>query len=454
MCGIACVICAPSAAHELPDAFGEQDKRLWRRRGPHQQGHWLNSVANGEFSAEFRLFASVLRLQGTAGSAEAGAQPYEDARGNVLLWNGEIYDVAPESRASLLLLRQGWTTTCDTALVAALLQRCSSAKEAAEALGGLRAEYAFIYFSKGAQQLWFARDGVGRRSLVFRRRGEEGDLGGETLLGRHSGLKLASAMGEEPGEDGGRSWGPVHVVPAAGVYAIQVAGEQQDLLVTRAQWPAATKALVNMVRPRLRKDGTGAEAEHRRRFARALRRAVRRRLRSWTLPRPLHRDVPRVAVLFSGGLDCSVVAALAHEALPLEEPIDLLNVCFDAPQFASPDRQGAVAGLMALHRIAPERDWRLLLVDAAYEEAVTGERAEQLRSLLLPARSHMDFNLGVALWFASRAEGRVVVPEDIQLLQLAETQAGVGEGQAPLELESEVSRCWPSRVPPDVGLPY
>ena len=36
----------------------------------------------------------------------------------------------------------------------------------------------------------------------------------------------------------------------------------------------------------------------------------------------------RVGVLFSGGLDSAVIAALAREALPPEEPLDLINVAF------------------------------------------------------------------------------------------------------------------------------
>jgi asparagine synthetase B (glutamine-hydrolysing) len=54
--------------------------------------------------------------------------------------------------------------------------------------------------------------------------------------------------------------------------------------------------------------------------------------------------------MFSGGLDCMVVAALAHGCLPEDEPfepIDLLNVCFDARR-RSPDRLAALAGLREL----------------------------------------------------------------------------------------------------------
>lgn len=40
----------------------------------------------------------------------------------------------------------------------------------------------------------------------------------------------------------------------------------------------------------------------------------------------------RVAVLFSGGLDCTVLARLAHDILPDDQHIDLINVAFENPR--------------------------------------------------------------------------------------------------------------------------
>lgn len=70
----------------------------------------------------------------------------------------------------------------------------------------------------------------------------------------------------------------------------------------------------------------------------------------------------RVMLLFSGGLDSTVLAAMAHRSLPCGEPIDLVTVCFDAGR--SPDRLASLDALQELSQLAPERDWRLLLVDA------------------------------------------------------------------------------------------
>jgi len=39
-----------------------------------------------------------------------------------------------------------------------------------------------------------------------------------------------------------------------------------------------------------------------------------------------------VAVLFSGGLDCTILARMAHDILPPEQDIDLINVAFENPR--------------------------------------------------------------------------------------------------------------------------
>jgi hypothetical protein len=71
--------------------------------------------------------------------------------------------------------------------------------------------------------------------------------------------------------------------------------------------------------------------------------------------RPPAVDAPaRVAVLFSGGVDCMILAALCDGCLPPSEPVDLINVSFDDTG-ESPDRVTATAGLQELQAAYPGR---------------------------------------------------------------------------------------------------
>ncbi len=70
---------------------------------------------------------------------------------------------------------------------------------------------------------------------------------------------------------------------------------------------------------------------------------------------PLAAAAP-VLLLFSGGVDSTLLAALAHQCLPPGVPIELSNVCFDGGR--SPDRQvrslGTACGLTCCSSPAPK----------------------------------------------------------------------------------------------------
>jgi asparagine synthetase B (glutamine-hydrolysing) len=70
-----------------------------------------------------------------------------------------------------------------------------------------------------------------------------------------------------------------------------------------------------------------------------------------------------VLLLFSGGVDSTLLAALTHEALTPGVPIDLANICFDGGK--SPDRKAALSALQELAAYGPSRPWRLIEVDAS-----------------------------------------------------------------------------------------
>lgn len=125
----------------------------------------------------------------------------------------------------------------------------------------------------------------------------------------------------------------------------------------------------------------------------------------------------KVAVLFSGGLDCTILARLCHDLLPLEEGIDLLNVAFENPRIHSnlepgtspyelcPDRITGRSSHAELLQVCPGRRWRFVQVNVPYTETVA-HRATVM-ALMHPHNTEMDLSIAYALYFASRGAGLV-----------------------------------------------
>lgn len=123
----------------------------------------------------------------------------------------------------------------------------------------------------------------------------------------------------------------------------------------------------------------------------------------------------KVAVLFSGGLDCTVLARLCHDLIPLNESIDLLNVAFENPRIHSnleagispyelcPDRITGRASHTELQQVCPNRQWRFVEVNVPYTETVAHRQA--VMTLMHPHNTEMDLSISYALYFASRGVG-------------------------------------------------
>ena len=132
----------------------------------------------------------------------------------------------------------------------------------------------------------------------------------------------------------------------------------------------------------------------------------------------LHAPAPRLAVLFSGGLDCTVLARLAHDLLPSTEGIDLLNVAFENPRIHKhaandadaqavyelcPDRATGRSSYDELQRVCPDRDWRFIAINIPYSE--TMEHRQRVITLMYPHNTEMDLSISYALYFAARGVG-------------------------------------------------
>lgn len=115
----------------------------------------------------------------------------------------------------------------------------------------------------------------------------------------------------------------------------------------------------------------------------------------------------KVGVLFSGGVDCSLLAVLADQLINAELPINLYNVAFEKvskvpkePNWNVPDRISALEALQELQKLNPNREWNLVEINVPRKK-LDEALANQISHLVAPLTSVLDESLGGALWFAS-----------------------------------------------------
>lgn len=199
-------------------------------------------------------------------------------------------------------------------------------------------------------------------------------------------------------------------------------------------------------------------------FISELERAVRARVA--TVPPVPAPPAARVAVLFSGGLDCAVVAAILDRVLPRDEAIDLITVAFENPRslkareetlqrapkgpsrrgirgprrktetpapppdavplsngeqledtaqplgpYDVPDRLTARDAWRELRELAPNRQWNLVEVDVPYQEML--DHRQHVIDLMKPQNTVMDLSIALAFYFAARGQGHLAtISED------------------------------------------
>lgn len=150
-----------------------------------------------------------------------------------------------------------------------------------------------------------------------------------------------------------------------------------------------------------------------------LRRSVELRVQKIPLPPSSSSEGSKVAILFSGGLDCTVLARLAHDLLPTDEPIDLLNVAFENPRVVAnqaqkgdsvyedcPDRKTGRSSYAELCQVCPTRKWRFVCINVPYTETV--QHRETVRRLMRPHNTEMDLSIACALYFSARGVGEIL----------------------------------------------
>ncbi|KAF5572916.1 asparagine synthase [Fusarium pseudocircinatum] len=336
----------------------------------------------------FLTFTStVLSLRGD----HVAKQPLVDhVTESILCWNGEAWVIQGDSV-------QG----NDGEAILALLAGAS--RGAGDVLGILRAiegPFAFIYLDKPAKRLYYGRDRLGRRSLLVK-----------------DGSPFVLSSIAETLVDG---WTEVE---ADGCYTLDLSKSDspEGLVPDRHDWTADTTLIssigsFNEDLPQ-EKFALGQDSRSVQDLRFRLIESLRLRVLDVPLPPKAKLTDARVAVLFSGGLDCTVLARLSHDMIPADQCIDLINVAFENPRIAGqfkdlsqeelyekcPDRMTGRNAFAELGRVCPDRAWRFVAVNVPYAENLE-HRAEIIR-LIYPHNTEMDLSIACALYFAARGQG-------------------------------------------------
>ena len=426
----------PSAGLEL----------LLSRRGPdsleiistqtaYTDNHLITQTADKCKANLFLTFAaSVLSLRGD----DVVQQPLYDAtRGYTLCWNGEAWACRGEAidgnDAEVVFAALCNASTGHSG------QLCDDPEQILRAqlnvLSSFTGPYAFVFYDPPNERVLFGRDVLGRRSLVVR---QDEDM-----------LYLSSVCDSSISKD----WKEVEVDglyfldlnPGRATLRGSTGGQYGAFIGQRVPWAqskddaCAMPVLVRKLGPVI---GSLAEFSQRNPFPainkavppnntpllsshsmeilellKILGAAVSLRVQHVHHPLTLQAPAPKIAILFSGGLDCTLLARLAHESIPLDHEIDLVNVAFENPRVAAatgrgtgsdlyancPDRITGLDSFKELQSVCPSRTWSFVAVNVPYKEYL--HYRPTIAQLMYPHNTEMDLSIASALFFAASGSG-------------------------------------------------
>ena len=386
MCGIAAVLGDVALANDDlerlrrrgPDYFRKKSRTFPNRAAACSDASQKKRRVDGPSNAAV-FYASVLRMRVRAADS-SGPQPAAVGKdGSLLLFNGEVYAydgtlLAPGEPDVAVLCREM------ERLPASLKTAASKLAHVAQRIQG---PFSAIYYDASTGTIAYGRDLRGRRSLLEWRCNSAGKRT----------VKMLSSCSLGDG-----SFECIEVESGA-IFSCSLRGDASEFPIQLNTNLVCQMSIAPL--PRVQAAG---------KFLAALAKAVKMRVMG--APPPLWGDC-RVAVLYSGGVDCTAIAALCHRYLPLDEPIDLLNVCFSRCLNAktykpSPDRLAAESGVEDLARACKGRTFRLVRVDVQsgdFPPAPDSSTGKRIHACLSPLDTHMDFNLGSALWYAAMGKG-------------------------------------------------
>ncbi|KAH1007220.1 asparagine synthetase domain-containing protein CG17486 [Dendroctonus ponderosae] len=415
MCGIFCVL--NSFCNNCDNLVSQLIfEANIKNRGPDSFNFKVLSLQQSSLA----FASSVLWLQGQTLSP----QPIEDPE-SVFCYNGDIFSGLNDS----IQKEKG-----DTHLFHSFLKEHISS-DLLNGLGKLHGPYAFIFFDKTNNKLYFARDRFGRRSLLLGRN-EEGDtLVLTSVAKRNTQFRFIE-------------------IPSIGVFCFDVLKnsfevdfwpyKNKNFYTKLKELEAFLKTDISIARPASEGDCVPDDLSENANLVllrglkqpesletytiftellncptwkknvytlrNLLENAVQQRLaaqpeycKSCIAEKKLCKHAT-TGILFSGGVDCAVLASLCDQYVDKQRPIDLLNVSFEeAKNYQSPDRVTGLETLEELKALCPHRDWNFVEINVT-KESLDQERDRHIADLIYPLNTILDDSLGCALWFASKGQ--------------------------------------------------
>ena len=459
MCGI--YFSAAQGLQQVPDS---EIVDLLKRRGPDSIGSIQRRVSVESSTKPIFLNAvsTVLSLRGDT----TIQQPLEDhLSGSLLCWNGEAWkhnekpifgNDAQEVFDLMVKTMQALPQGDDPALEL----HTASLTAFQSIVDGISGPFAFVFYDAKLQRLFFGRDRLGRRSLLIGK-------------GPHEELMISSVCnGPTPG-----GW---EEVEANGIHVLELtaymtgtnnctkdSASQQGFPfeIRYLPWHSLSDTLSSLATAEteqvtslnLSKGSTICQSAPLLKLNREipivtphvlspdsmkvieleeeLRESLCHRVLNIPIPPSDLEQPTRLAILFSGGVDCTLIARLIHNILPNDYAVDLLNVAFENPRVIAatktsfgkdpqtvavsdrciygrcPDRTTGLSSYSELLAVCPERHWRFVSINIPYSETIA--HRNQVISLLHPHNTEMDLSIAYALYFAARGKGCIqVLTED------------------------------------------
>ncbi|WWD08959.1 hypothetical protein V865_007074 [Kwoniella europaea PYCC6329] len=380
------------------------------QRGPNSQRTYKHVVELEDGGKlELCLTATVLGLRG-----ELTAQPMVGKRG-VLGWNGQVFE--------------GIDMGKDENDTRKVFDRLEAGADIEEVLRGIEGPFAFVYLDLTTDTLHYQLDPLSRRSLLIHPL--EPSTGNTDLFilsssrsppAREQGVDMRALLG---GEGGSISLKKVLLSKSNEEASMNLTNAivQRTTLDTpessSSPWTRVSPINTALPPPELPRQNPDIIAEVPE-FIEQLKFSVRRRVEN--IPEP-DKGNSRVAVLFSGGIDCTFLAYLLHLCLPPDDPIDLINVAFSPapkppnpydkgkgkepapPSYDVPDRLSGRDAVAELREVCGDREWRFVEINVPYDEARA--HRQNVIDLMYPSSTEMDHSLALPLYFASRGIGTV-----------------------------------------------